>query len=500
MYVDIEMINIKIYGEIMEDKIDFELLKEIRSSPRKMQIKYLDKLGILSEITRLVDNDFKIKEKIDIILLNEYNKCYCGKLSKPFIKWCSITCMNKDIDMRKNVSKKNTENSIERLEKAKQTRISKYGVSSVQDIPLSKIKTKQTKQKYYDDVISDTFNRYGLDQVKLSNIEYLTCICINSGFFEIQKKYFNNMPYTTLINHFKRIGFDPNFKKGSSSMGEQEIYNWIKTVLNDDILTNNRKLIGKELDIFIPSRKIAIEFNGIYWHSEKWFNSKGIDAKYYHKNKMELCLEKDIILLQFFEDEWLYKQKIVKSIILSKFGIFEKKYFARKLKVQNVPKELSDDFLDNNHLQGKCVGSNLGLYDNDELVCLMTYGKSRFEDEYEMIRFVSKINTQVIGGLSRLLSYVKKELKTTKIITYADLRYSTGVSYHKLGKYISHTDVGYNWVGKNGTIRLNRFSTQKHKLSKLFNEYIDLTKTENMIMEEHGYLKLYDCGNKKYEI
>jgi hypothetical protein len=251
--------------------IDINILTEVRKSPRKMHKSYLQKLGIMEKIDDLVPEDFKIKEKIDIIIEGEYNKCYCGKHAKFGTKWCSITCMNKDSGMRYNTSIKNTLNSKDRLSKAKKTRELRYGVSSVQDIPISKEKTKITKQKYYDSVISDTFNRYGLDQDKLSDHEYLNSICKDSCVFDVMRDHFNNMPYTTLLNHFSRICFDPNFKRGSSSFGEQEMFLWLKSIIDCEIVSNNRKTIGKELDIFIPEKNIAIEFNGIYWHSEKVF-------------------------------------------------------------------------------------------------------------------------------------------------------------------------------------------------------------------------------------
>lgn len=480
--------------------IDIDLLKEIRKSSRKMHKSYLEKNGILDKINELVLEDFKMKDKIDIIIKGTYDKCYCGKLSKVNTTWCSITCMNKDPEMRKNVSIKNTTNSVERLKKAEETRFKRYGVKSVQDIPISKEKTKNVKQKYYDMLVEETFKKYGLNQKELSDHDFLKNLCDNSCIFDIMRDQFNNMPYTTILRHFNRIGFNPNFRRGSSSFGEQELCLWLASKIPYNIITNNRKLIGKELDIYIPDIKIAIEFNGIYWHSEKMFNKKGIDAKNYHRNKTELCEIHDIQLLQFFEDEWIFKKDIVKSIILSKIGIYDFKYFARKLKVKEVKQKEANIFLTKNHLQGSCVGKNIGLYNEDELVCIMTYGKSRFENSFEMIRFASKLNTQVVGGLSRLLYHVKKMLSVDKIVTYADLRYSNGKSYNLIGTFLKTTGIGYCWIGKNGTERLNRFSTQKHKLQKLFGDDIDLTKTEKQIMEEHGYLKVYDCGNLKFEI
>lgn len=475
------------------------LLQDIRKSPRKMHKSYLVKIGVYDRICDIIpDNNYTIKEKIDIILLDEYTRCSCGKLSKPRSKWCSIQCRNRDPNIRKNIKEKNTKNQKERLRKAKETRLERYGVEAVQDIPTVKLKTKLKKQEYYNKVINDTFRKYNLDINKLSDHEYLREICDNNSAFEVMRKYFNNIPYTTMIRHFSRIGFDPKFSDGGISEGEKDMLNWLSKEIDEEIISNNRSIIGKELDIYVPSKKLAIEFHGLYWHSDKILSAKGTDGRNYHKNKFQLCKDNDITLLQFFEDEWYFKRDIVQSMILSKLGKHDKKYFARKLDIRKVGAEDANDFLDKNHIQGFCVGSSYGLWDNEELVCMITIGKSRFDSSTELLRFCSKLRCRVVGGLSRLISYVKKKYDINEITTYADLRYSTGESYRNIGKFIKETEVGYYWI--NNYKRLNRFSTQKHKLAKLLNKKIDMNKTEKEIMEENNYIKLHDCGNYKFVI
>ena len=75
--------------------------------------------------------------------------------------------------------------------------------------------------------------------------------------------------------------------------------------------TNNRTILGgKELDIYIPSKQIAIECNGIYWHS---YDNKPIK---YHINKYTECLNKGIQLITIWEDWIIHKPEIVRSIYL----------------------------------------------------------------------------------------------------------------------------------------------------------------------------------------
>jgi len=215
----------------------------------------------------------------------------------------------------------------------------------------------------------------------------------------------------------------------------------------------------------------------------------------------------DIQLLHIFEDEWINKKKIVKSIIGSKLGIVDCKIYGRKTEVREInDNKLIRDFLEINHLQG-FVGSKIkiGLFYDDELVSLMTFGKKRIamgnkirkDGEYEMLRFCNKLNTTVIGGASKLLKYFVKTYHPKSILTFADRRYSNGELYKKLGfEFIENTRPNYWYFKTHELIRHYRFNFRKNVLVK---EGYDSNKTESEIMRERGYLRIYDCGNMKFE-
>ena len=245
----------------------FLQLEEIRKTPRKMHASYLEKQGLLEIINQQVPNNFKIKEKIDVILKGTYDKCYCGELAKADSKWCSLTCRNKDTEIRKAIGEKNSENKVSRSEKMKETLFERYGVTAVQEIPGVKSRTKTTKQKTYDKWISETFIKYNLDQIKLSDKEYLNSICKKSCYSEISEKYFNNMPIMTVFRHFERIGFNPDFGKNNTSKGEREVADFIKS-LGFNVIQQDRKLLKPyEIDILVPEKSYGIEFNGLYYHN-----------------------------------------------------------------------------------------------------------------------------------------------------------------------------------------------------------------------------------------
>ena len=147
-------------------------------------------------------------------------------------------------------------------------------------------------------------------------------------------------------------------------------------------------------------------------------------------------------------------------------------------------------------MQGSINSSiRYGLYYDDELIAVIGFGKSRFKkDEIELHRFCCKLNYHIPGAFSKLI----KHSNMNNFITYVDLAHFTGDGYKKIGfKELSVTEPNYKWISGDGTIVLNRFQTQKHKLEKLLGESYnsDLTETENM--EMNGYAKIYDSGNMK---
>ncbi len=220
----------------------------------------------------------------------------------------------------------------------------------------------------------------------------------------------------------------PRMSSGISRM-EQELFETINC--KNKIQSNKTILNGKELDIYMPDNNLAIEFNGMYWHSES--NGKGEN---YHLNKTMKCAEKGIQLIHIFESEWLEKKNIVLSIIHAKLNIFSNRLYARECVVKEIDSQSKNLFLEENHLQGADDSSvYLGLFYNYELVSVMTFSNNKSSEphQYVMNRFCSKINNQIIGGFSKMLSFFIKHFNPTIIISYIDRRYSVGLVYEKNG-------------------------------------------------------------------
>jgi hypothetical protein len=245
------------------------------------------------------------------------------------------------------------------------------------------------------------------------------------------------------------------------------------------------------LDIYLPDYKLAIEMNGNYWHSELYKDKK------YHLDKTNKCNELGIELLHIFQDDWLYKQDIIKSIIKNKINKIDNRIYARKCSIKEVSVGDTRLFLNDNHIQGFSSSKyKIGLYDGDKLVSLMTFGyrMTNSKKEFELIRFCNSLNTNVIGGASKLFKYFINNYEFESIISYADVSMFTGSLYKTLNFEYSHrSKPNYFWVVDG--VRKHRFNYNKKKLIK---EGFDSNKTEIEIMHSQGYYRIWGCGQDKY--
>lgn len=221
---------------------------------------------------------------------------------------------------------------------------------------------------------------------------------------------------------------------------------------------------------------------------------------YLLKKKREFGTEGKLYI-HFFVPEIMLKQDIVLSMIKYRYGIIRDKIYARKLKIEEI-KDFSRvrKFLDENHIQGYTTSSiNLALMEGEQIVSLMTFTKSKIENEYILQRFCSKINTVVVGGASKLFKYFIKEYNPDKVVTYGDVRFVDthliNSMYIILGFHYSHTSKPNYWYTKDGEGLQFRRKFQRHRLDKIFNKEFDKDMSERDIMLAEGYQRLYDCGN-----
>lgn len=287
------------------------------------------------------------------------------------------------------------------------------------------------------------------------------------------------------------------FYRGISN-DEVRLFEYIKSIYKGTIIQNDTTVLnGLELDIFLPELNIAIELNGDRFHSDLY------KTRQYHLKKTTECAEKGVRLVHIWLCDWLSKNDIIKSQLNVLLGNVSTKIYARNCTIKEVDYKTSQVFLSKNHLQGSTVSKfRYGLFFNDELVQLVTFGKLRkatgrthIDNSYELLRLCTKLNTIVIGGASRLYNHFIKSENPDYILSFSNRDWSVGNLYNKLGmKFVKYTPIGYFY--SNGKRKEHRFKHQKHILVKMG---FDKNKTEYQIMSERGYYRIWNTGNGIYE-
>lgn len=282
---------------------------------------------------------------------------------------------------------------------------------------------------------------------------------------------------------------------------QQEVVDYVRSITTSPVLESVRTVITpKELDIFLPDEQVAIEYNGLYWHSEL----RHKEPKTHIKFKTDECNKLGLRLIHVYEDEWKFKVDIVKSIIRRAIGVpAERVVYGRKCSVFPIDPRTANEFLDEHHIQGRDRASvRYGMYSGDELVGVMTFGKSRFDKtcQWELYRLAFKMNVAVVGGAMKMFRSFVKEYQPSSISTYSDRRLFTGAVYSLLGfENKGHTAPNYYYVhaGSGCSVRYSRQRFQKHKLVNVLNTF-DPSLSESQNMLANGYGRIWDAGNVKW--
>jgi hypothetical protein len=481
----IKKTNLEKYGN--EYSVQSELVKDKIKKTKKN--KYGDEY---------YNNSLKIKDSLKKKYDNpEDLKDFLNKQKETNLKKWGVEYASKNEEVKKNNliktiesvnTKYGTDNvfSLEEIkDKIKNTNLNKWGVEYYSQSEDYKEKIKKNNLEI---LLKEIPKKYHLIN---SNKFLIELSCDKSHNFEINRQLFF---VRKKMGHEICTICNPINKQYSSS--EKEIYDYVKTLV-EDVIENDRSVLNKkELDILIPKHDLAIEYNGLYWHSELYCD------KNYHLNKTKECESKGLNLIHIFEDEWLYKKDIVKSIIKNRLGLIDKKIYARNCEIKEISTKESKDFLNKNHIQGYVNSQiKLGLFHKDELVSVMTFGSLRKalgskhkEGHWELIRFCNKLNYSIIGGSSKLFKFFNEKFKPNEITSYSDNRWFSGDMYMKLGfEFNSETKPNYYYIVNN--IRENRFKYRKDQLVKLGH---DPNKSEWEIMLNQGLYRIWDCGNKKW--
>lgn len=482
-----------------------------------------------------VNNIFERTDIIQAAVINKYQVDNVSQLSSTKDK----------------ISRANKKNAAARLEKTIATNLDRYGVPFVTQLESTKEKQRNTMQRRYgvdhywksgefkesmlalmasrtdkeiekiNDKIKKTklenhgderFNNrnkamdtmlsnYGrhcsqrhwsAEAVNImTNIEALQQAMVGNTVNSVAEKY--GIAATTLRNRIYKCNITEYAAR------ENQYESMIESLLtknNIEFIKNDRTILsGLELDFWLPDLALAIECNGIFWHSELMGKSRS-----YHLNKTTKCEQQGIKLIHLWDYQFDKNPQLVLSLLKSKLGIVATKIGARKTQIISLTSCDYRDFMFKNHLQGPVNASvRYGLKHNGILVAAMGFGKSRFNaNEFELLRYATLIDISVTGGASKLLNHFFKEhTNITKLVSYANRDISTGKMYQAIGfKFVSAAPPSYLYFMNR--IVYNRLVFQKHKLQDLLEKYDpSLSEWDNMV--NNGFNRFWNTGNLKYE-
>jgi hypothetical protein len=290
------------------------------------------------------------------------------------------------------------------------------------------------------------------------------------------------------------------------SLPEIQIRELVKSICPDTLPKETRELIPPfGIDIYLPSKKLAIEHCGLFYHDsnhKKWN---------YHYTKMMLCKEKDVRLITIFEDEWLFKKQQVSGYlraIINKDSLVKED--ARKCIISKIEINQAIDFINLNHIQNYVKSLvSYGLFNkSNELIGVACFGQNLSDRKeinseksiWQLHRYAVKIGYNVRGGLGKLLKEFVENNSPSKIITYSDNRWSTGKLYESTGFIkTKEGNPSYYYFNKD-LIRIHKSNLKKSKIKTRFPEVYSETKTEKEMSQELGYNIIWDCGKTRWEL
>lgn len=352
-------------------------------------------------------------------------------------------------------------------EKAKQTNLEKRGVEWVVQDPNVKEKTKQTHISKVISKITEKLNNANLELIK----EFVNV----TNLIEVKCKKCNYVFETVLDYVFHGYGNCPRCYPKNSSFNEREIREFIESILpSEKIIYNDRKILdGKEIDILIPNKRIAIEHNGIFWHSEK----AGVFREY-HLDKTNSCKNQNYEMIHIFEDEWSYKKDLVKNKLTYKLNKDDLIY--NSFEIVELSKNETKIFIKDNDLyELKEFDKSLGIKDINEILALVSFDNLNGNVNIKNFCVKSEYSPEYI---SNLVQYII-DTGVNKIIVETDKRFFDQELF-SFFEVIDEKEPDYSYFKCLCRITKNELINQSSEDNLSEDEYSKL----------NGWFKIWDCG------
>ena len=407
----------------------------------------------------------KTKEEKDSLELEKYGKLGLSGKEKRNITnkknyGVENVFANKDIIEKLEQTKLNRygDRHFTNREKAKQTCLSKYGAETY--LGSTTNANLYSNNHECSELYKSCFNDKKTLESLISSLEHKTSSALGAAL---------GVPYGQALHLLEKHNLLSMIDlKDYSSQSEHEL---VEFVGKDLCLTRDRTAISPyEIDIYVPSKKIGIEFNGSYWHSSIYKD------KNYHFNKSKIAEKNGIRLIHIYEYEWNnpVQRKKIELMLNIALGRVTNKIYARQCDVRKISNQEAKSLNEQVHLQGhRNAQVTYGLFYKNELVQLMSFSKTKYnrnlkdDNSWEIIRGCPGSNNIVVGGVSKLFTHFIREYSPTKVFSYCDFNKFDGKSYEALGmKFIGYTGPDMKWLLQDDRV-VNRSPSKHSKLKSI---------------------------------
>jgi hypothetical protein len=275
-----------------------------------------------------------------------------------------------------------------------------------------------------------------------------------------------------------------------SSKGQLELYEFVRSLAPDAVL-GERTLLPRhaEIDVYVPSHKLAIEYDGLWWHGSERQSDRLRSQK-----KMLACTQLGLRFMVVYEDEWEQRSSVVKAMLMHRLGIHQRVLDARKLGVVSVSSKQARAFFDANHLDGHTPARvTYGLAERDGNVVAMASLRRPFHRAHgnvlELARSCSVAGIHIrgwLGKLTRVLRGYAHAAGKLALVTYVDGRVGTGSGYAAAGWQLVKADTGPRFWWTDYVDRWDRFTYKADRSRGM---------TQQQVADEAGVIQLFGCSN-----
>jgi hypothetical protein len=388
-----------------------------------------------------------------------------------------------------------------RLTTRKQTNIERYGyehnLSIVGARESAVIKSSETKRKHSQERKIDIADKYRKSVCNSLAFDVITSKKAMTVLYDVDK-----LSIIQISNEFDvhrdaieralirfNIQID-NVREQSSlrSHKETSLFMWIQSICPSAVQSSRHG--RKQMDILVPEKRLIIEFNGVYWHSDA-----KLKTHRYHQMKHDYFVCAGYRYVQIWEDDWDRRTDTVKMFLTNLIGANCNRIGARRTTVVSLNTTEYKTFMETHHMQGESNASiRYGLMFDSKVVAAIGFIKDN--DGYNLVRYA---NTNVTGAFSKLLTTFNRNYSPKWVKTFGDLEIVDQFdNVYLQNGFVEQYKLSpdYRYFNRLTHKREHKFAWRKSKFKRIGYDVDNYT--EHELSKQHGLLRCWDSGKVCY--